>query len=215
MTLTLYAHPLSSYCQKVLIALYEHEVPFEWKLLTPETPENGAEFARLWPLLHMPVLTDGARTLRESSIIIEYLDLNYARVPRLVPGDRHAALDVRFYDRVFDNFVMGRQQAIVFDHLRPEGKNDAYGVAQAREKLDLAYGWLETVLPDRGWVAGDTFSMADCAASPALFYADKTHPNNGRFPKVAAYLARLEARPSIARIRREAQPYWHLFPFAD
>jgi glutathione S-transferase len=212
--LKLYAHPLSSYCQKVLIALYEHDIPFEWKLLTSETPENGAEFANLWPLQHMPMLTDGDRVLRESSIIIEYLDLNYAKGPRLIPADPDAALNVRFFDRVFDNFVMGRQQTMVFNRIRPENVRDAYGVAQARERLDLAYAWLDEVLSD-GWAVGDTFTMADCAAAPSLFYADKTHPLNGRFPKVAAYLARLEARASNARIRREAQPYWHLFPFAN
>jgi glutathione S-transferase len=212
--LTFYAHPLSSYCQKVLIALYEHAVPFEWKLLSSETPENGARLAELWPLQHMPVLTDGERVLRESSIIIEYLDLNYARGPRLIPEDPRAALDVRFFDRVFDNFVMARQQAIVFDYIRPDGAHDPYGVAHARQRLDLAYGWLERVLGE-GWAVGDTFTMADCAAAPALFYADKTHPLKGRFPKVAAYLARLEARASNARVRQEARPYWHLFPFAD
>jgi glutathione S-transferase len=212
--LTLYAHPLSSYSQKVLIALYEHRIPFEWKLLSAETPENGAEFARLWPLQHMPVLTDGERVLRESSIIIEYLDLNYAGATRLIPEDPAAALDVRFFDRVFDNFVMARQQTIVFSRIRPEGTHDDYGVAQARERLDLAYGWLESVLPG-GWCTGDAFTMADCAAAPALFYADKTHPLHGRFPKVAAYLERLEARASNRRVREEARPYWHLFPFAD
>jgi glutathione S-transferase len=212
--LTLYAHPLSSYSQKVLIALYEHAVPFEWKLLSNETPENNAEFAELWPLRHMPVLTDGGRVLRESSIIIEYLDLNYAGQSRLIPEHPDAALEVRFYDRVFDNFIMARQQTIVFDHLRPEGTHDSFSVARARERLDLAYGWLERVLPN-GWIVGNAFTMADCAAAPALFYADKTHPLKGRFPRVAAYLERLEARASNARARSEARPYWHLFPFAD
>jgi glutathione S-transferase len=212
--LTLYAHPLSSYCQKVLIALYEHGVPFEWKLLSSETPENSAKFAELWPLRYMPVLTDGQRVLRESSIIIEYLDLIVAGGTRLIPEDAEAALEVRFYDRVFDNFIMARQQAIVSDHLRPEGVHDSFGVAQARQRLDVAYGWLERVLPD-GWIVENAFTMADCAAAPALFYADKTHPLKGRFPRVAAYLERLEARASNARVRREARPYWHLFPFAD
>ncbi len=214
MALTFYGHPLSSYCQKVLIALYEHEIPFTWKLLTPEHPEIGAKFAELWPLKHMPVLTDDGRVLRESSIIIEYLDLNYAKGPRLIPEDPRAALDVRFFDRVFDNFVMARLQAIVFDRIRPEGTQDPYGVSYSRERLDLAYGWLERALTD-GWAVGDRFTLADCAAAPSLFYASKVQPLNGRFPKVAAYLERLEARPSNARVRQEARPYWHLFPFAD
>jgi glutathione S-transferase len=213
MALTFYGHPLSSYCQKVLVALYEHGIPFEWKLLSQETPQNGAEFAGLWPLLHMPVLTDGDRVLRESTIIIEYLDLKFAKGSRLIPQDASRALDVRFFDRVFDNYVMARMQTIVAERLRPSEARDPFGVARARERLDLAYGWLDGVLQD-GWLAGDAFSMADCAAAPALFYADKVQPLGGRFPKVAAYLERLEARVSNARVRDEARPYWHLFPFA-
>ena len=214
MALTLYAHPLSSYCQKVLIALYEHDVPFEFKLLSPEKPENEAAFAKLWPMKLMPILLDGDRVLRESSIIIEHIDLHYAKGARLIPADPKAALDVRFFDRVFDNLVMTPQQKVVFDFLRPDGAKDAYGVVQAREKLDLAYGWLESTLPD-GWAVGNQFSMADCAASPSIFYASKTQPFNGRFPRLESYLARLEARPAIARIREEARPYWKFFPFAD
>lgn len=214
MALTLYAHSLSSYCQKVLIALYEHDVPFELKLLSPEKPENEAEFTKLWPLKLMPILVDGERVLRESSIIIEYLDLRYAKGRRLIPADPSTALDVRFFDRVFDNFVMTPQQKVVFDFLRPAGTKDAFGVTQARERLDAAYAWLESVIPD-GWAVGDQFSLADCAASPAIFYASKTQPFNGRYPRLEAYLARLEARPTIARVREEARPYWKLFPFAD
>jgi glutathione S-transferase len=214
MPLTLYAHPLSSYCQKVIIALYEHDVPFELKLLSPEKPENEAEFAKLWPLKLMPILVDGERVLRESSIIIEYIDLHYAKGPRLIPEDPKVALDVRFFDRVFDNFVMTPQQKIVFDYLRPEQAKDAYGVTQASERLNSAYAWLESVIPD-SWAVRGQFSLADCAASPALFYASKTQPFNERFPRLEAYLAQLEARPSIARVREEARPYWKFFPFAD
>jgi glutathione S-transferase len=214
MPLILYAHPLSSYCQKVLIALYEHDVPFEFKLLSPEKPQNEAELTQLWPLKLMPILVDGDRVLRESSIIIEYIDLYYAKGPGLIPEDSKAALDVRFFDRVFDNHVMAHQQKIVFDFLRPEGAKDAYGVTQARERLDAAYAWLESTLAD-GWAVGNRFSLADCAASPAVFYGSKTQPFNGRFPRLEAYLARLEARPSIARARQEARPYWKFFPFAD
>jgi len=198
----------------VLIALYEHDVPFEFRLLSPEKPENEAEFARLWPLKLMPILVDGEIVVRESSIIIEYIDLHYGKVARLVPEDAKAALDVRFMDRVFDNFVMTPQQKVVFDFLRPAGSKDAFGVVQARERLDSAYAWLESTLSN-SWAVGDRFTMADCAASPAVFYASKTQPFNGRFPRLDAYLARLEARPTIARVREEARPYWKFFPFAD
>lgn len=215
MTLVFYGHPLSSYCQKALIALYEHDIAFDWQLLSMENAEAGEAFARLWPLEHMPVLTDGDRVLRESSIVIEYLDRTRGRDPRLIPEDPVAALDVRFLDRIFDNFVMTPMQNIVFDHIRPEGTQDAFGVERAREKLDKAYDWLEATLATDGWAAGAAFSLADCAASPSLFYANKIQPFAGRFPRLEAYLARLEARPSIARVREEAKPYWHMFPFAD
>ncbi|ONG57911.1 glutathione S-transferase [Pseudoroseomonas deserti] len=213
MSLLFYGHPLSSYCQKALIALEELSVPFEWRLMSPETPENGAEFSRLWPIAHMPLLQDGDELIRESSVIIEHLGLR-AGDHQLLPADPKAALPIRFLDRVFDNYVMAPQQAIVFESLRPPEKRDPHGVAQARARLDTAYAWLEDSLPATGWAAGADFSLADCAASPALFYASWTHPLRGRFPKVQSYLDRLEACPSIARIRAAAKPYWHLFPFA-
>ncbi|MCJ8159446.1 glutathione S-transferase family protein [Sphingomonas sp. LaA6.9] len=212
MSRTFYGHPLSSYCQKALIALYEHGVPFDWRVLSPDDPQAGAEFSKLWPMEHMPVLVDGARVLRESSVVIEYVDRQNGG--GLIPADPDAALNVRFLDRFFDNFVMSPVQAIVFDRIRPDGAHDDFGVERMRQRLDKAYGWLEGELGD-GWAAGEDFTLADCAASPSLFYASKIQPLGGRFPGVAAYLERLEARPAIARVREEAQPYWTMFPFAD
>ncbi|WP_159996947.1 glutathione S-transferase family protein [Roseomonas sp. 18066] len=213
MSLLFYGHPLSSYCQKALIALEELSIPFEWRLMSSDTPENGAEFARLWPIAHMPLLRDGEALVREASVIVEHLGLRQGD-HRLLPADPKPALPVRFLDRVFDNYVMTPQQTIVFESLRPEGQRDPHGVAQARARLDTAYAWLEDSLPATGWAAGADFTLADCAASPALFYASWTHPLGGRFPNVQNYLDRLEARPSIAAIRDRARPYWHLFPFA-
>ncbi|CAB3763008.1 glutathione S-transferase family protein [Paraburkholderia solisilvae] len=212
MTLKLYAHPFSSYCQKVLTALYENGTPFEWRTLSPEHPQVLEEFAALWPLRRFPLLVDGTRTVTESTIIIEYLGLHYPGPVRLVPEDRRAALDVRGMDRFFDLYISTPQQKIVFDSMRPEAERDPRGVAEARAMLDTAYGWLEHTMAGRAWAAGEQFSLADCAAAPALFYADWTHRIGPAFEHVIAYRRRLLARPSFARAVDEARPYRPLFP---
>ncbi|WP_072391331.1 glutathione S-transferase family protein [Hyphomicrobium sp. CS1GBMeth3] len=208
----LYAHPFSSYCQKVLIALYETATPFTYRLLGPDDPATGAEWAKLWPLKRMPVLVDGSRTVLESSSIIEYLDRRHTAEQKLVPADADTALEARTMVRIFDNYVMTPMQKIVLDHLRPPTERDAYGVKQAREMLDTAYGWLDGKLAKREWAAGDTFSLADCSAAPSLFYADWAHEIGMRFPTLKAYRARLLARPSFARCAEEARPYRKNFP---
>jgi glutathione S-transferase len=212
MTLKLYAHPFSSYCQKVLTALYENDTPFEFRLLAHDDPQVMAEFAELWPIKRFPVLVDGDRTVVEASIIIEYLGLYHAGPVPLVPADTRAALDVRSMDRFFDNYISTPQQKIVYDSLRPEPERDPRSVAEARAMLDTAYGWLDTVMAGREWAAGDTFSLADCGAGPFLFYADWTHAIGEQFAHVRAYRQRLLARPSFARAVDEARPYRPLFP---
>ncbi len=212
MSLTLYAHPFSSYCQKVLVALYENATPFTYRQLGPEDPEAGAEWARLWPLKKMPVLVDGETPVFESSVIIEHLDLFHPGATRLVPADAKQALGVRMMDRVFDNYVMTPMQAVVFDHLRPAGERDPYGVAKAREKLGDAYRWLDGALAGRRWACGDDFGLADCAAAPSLFYADWVHEIEAGFGNLRAYRSRLLARSSFARAVDEARPFRKLFP---
>jgi len=212
MTLKLYAHPFSSYCQKALIALYENATPFEWKMLSPEHPDVYAEFADLWPLKRFPVLVDGKRTVPEASCIIEYLDLFHPGPVRMVPEDPKTALEVRAMDRFFDNYISTPQQRIVFDAIRPEGQRDARGTAEAREMLDAAYAWLDRHLEGREWAALDRFTLADCGAAPFLFYADWTHRIDARFANVHAYRRRLLARPSFARAVDEARPYRSFFP---
>jgi glutathione S-transferase len=212
MTLELYAHPFSSYCQKVLIALYENGTPFERRMLAPDDAKTAEEFATLWPLKRMPLLCDGKRTVVESSIIIEYLDLHYPGPARLIPADPGAAIEVRLLDRVFDNYVQTPMQKIVTDRLRAEADRDGFGVAEARRMLDTAYAWLDQQLAGRRWAAGDAFSLADCAAAPALFYADWTHPIPTSRANVTAYRQRLLARPSFARAMEEARPYRSYFP---
>jgi glutathione S-transferase len=210
MALRLHAHPFSSYCQKVITALYENDTPFELRLL--EGSEAMAELAGLWPLKRFPVLVDGDRTVIEASVIVEYLDLHHRGPVRFIPEDADAALEVRFMDRFFDNYISTPQQKFVFDALRPADARDPHGVAEARALLESAYAWLDARMQGRTWAAGDTFSLADCGAGPFLFYADWTHPIDARFANVRAYRARLLARPAFARAVDEARRYRHYFP---
>ena len=206
----LYAHPFSSYCQKVLIPLYENGIAFELRLLGEE--QANAEQAALWPLKRMPVLVDAGRTVVEATIIVEYLDLHHPGPVRMIPADPRAALDVRMMDRFFDNYVMTPMQKIVGDSLRAPEQRDAFGVGEARALLETAYAWLDDVLADREWAAGGAFSLADCAAAPSLFYADWAHPIDASRANVIAYRRRLLARPSFARAVDEARPFRPFFP---
>lgn len=210
--LDLYAHPFSSYCQKVLTALYEAGTPFRFRMLGPDDPVAVAEFGALWPIGHMPLLLDGRRTIMESSVIVEYLDLHHPGPSRLVPADPKAALEVRMLDRIFDNYVMTPMQKIVTDLLRAPADRDAHGVRTARSELATAYEWLDGHLQGRTWAAGETFSLADCAAAPSLFYADWVEPIDPSLEALTAYRARLLARPSFARAVDEARPYRGFFP---
>jgi len=212
MSLALYGHPFSSYTQKVLIALYENGTPFEFRCLGPDTPQHSAEWLRRWPLRKFPLLVDGERNIVETSIIIEYLQLVHPGPVRLLPADPMAALDVRFLDRFFDLHVMNPVQHAVGGALTGDAVKRQEGLALAEKKLELAYAWLEGQLAGKTWAAGADFTLADCAAAPALFYADWTHRLSEVFPVLRAYRARLLARPSFARAVEEARPFRPLFP---
>jgi glutathione S-transferase len=210
----LYAHPFSSYCQKVLVALYENGTPFEWRLLDGQA-EVSTELAALWPIQRMPVLVDDGRTIVEATIIVEHLDLHHPGRVRLLPDGPKEALGVRKLDRVFDNYVQTPMQKIVLDNLREPGSRDARGVADARKLLETAYGWLDRELAGREWAAGAAFTLADCAAAPALLYGDWAHPIAPAFANLRGYRKRLLARPSYARALDEARPYRKNFPLGD
>lgn len=212
MTIQVFGHPFSSYTQKALIALYENGTPFEYRVLTPEDPATMAEFAALWSLQRFPILVDGGRTLLEASIVIEYLEQHYPGPVRLIPAHADAALEARMLDRFFDNYISGPLQKIVFNSLRAEADRDAYGVNEARSMLDTAYAWLDQRMAGRSWAAGEAFSLADCAAAPALFYADWAHPIADRHQHLKRYRQRLLARPSFARAVDEGRPYRAYFP---
>ena len=205
MSLTLYAHPFSSYCQKVLVALYENDVPFEYRTL--EDPSAMAELKARWPFARFPVLVDAGNTIAESTIIIEHLMLKHGGRVRWLE-----ALEVRFLDRFFDNDVMTAMQKPVFEAIRKDNARRDEAMAEARRVLDLAYRWLEQRLDGRTWAAGETLSLADCAAAPSLFYADWVHPIAPVFPQLRAYRSRLLAWPAFARAVDEARPFRQYFP---
>lgn len=212
MTLTLHFHPLSCYCQKVLIALYENGTAFTLNLVDLGDRQQREALVKLWPTGRFPVLQDDDRVVPESSIIIDYLDRAHPGPVRLIPEAPDQALETRLQDRFFDLDIADPMQRIVGDRLRPADAKDPFGVEKERQRLRTAYGILETILSNRRWAAGEAFTMADCAAAPALYYADLVEPFSGTHPALAAYFKRLLERPSFARAVEEAGPYRHLFP---
>lgn len=211
--LTLHYHPLSSYCQKVLIAIDVLGVEVDRRVLDLGDPAARAAFLALWPTGKMPLLIDDGRAVPESSIIIEHLQRHHARPGRvLVPEDPDLALEVRLWDRLFDLYVMTPMQALTGDLLRPEGTRDPRGVAEVRAGLATAYGFLDRRLDGRTWVAGDGFGLADCAAAPALFYAVTHVPLAADHGHLAAYFERLMAHPAVARVIEAARPFFRFYP---
>lgn len=217
MSLTLYFHPLSSYCWKVLISLYESGAPFQPRMIDLSQAEDRAVLTALWPVCKIPVLQDTARgcVLPESSIAIEYLAQHVPGAAGLMPPDADARLSARLWDRVCDDHLQDPMQKIVGDRLRAEAERDPKGVADARAALHLGYALLEQQLAGRSWLAGDDFSLADCAALPALFYATLLEPLQPEHALLRAYFERLLLRASVQRVLREAQPWFRYFPFVE
>jgi glutathione S-transferase len=214
MSLTLYFHPLSSFCQKTLIALYENETPFKGQLVNLGDETSRAEFKKVWPIGKFPVLRDEARNqiVPESSIIIEYLAQCYPGKVQLVPDDKEAARQTRLRDRFFDLHIHVPMQNVITDRLRPEGRGDPHGVEVARALIKTALGMLEEDIAAKTWAMGEDFTMADCAAAPTLFYTNMIVPLAGTYKNTAAYLDRLMKRPSYARALKEAEPYLAMVP---
>lgn len=214
MTLRLYYHPLASYCWKVLIALYETGVPFEPELIDLQDPDARERFVRMTPLGKFPVLVDetSGKGFPESSIIIEYLAGKFPAAAKLIPADRDLALRVRLSDRFYDLYVHEKMQKIVGDRIRPAGEKDPSGVERARIELEIALSLVDRDMGEGGWATGLTFTMADCAAAPALYYANQVAPFGDKHAGAARYLERLMSRPSFARVLAEAEPYFAMFP---
>src|SRR5215216_3727856 len=217
MALALYYHPLASFCHKVLIALHENATPFVPHIVDLADQNASAGFLALWPVGKIPVLHDEVpnRIIPETTIIIEYLDRHWRGPQAFFPEDEAQNLDARLWDRFFDFYVHLPMQKIVTDRLRPAGEGDCRGVADAKEGLAMAYRMIEERMADRTWAAGESFTIADCAAAPALFYAGIIAPFPATHGHLAAYFERLLARPSFSRVIAEARPYFELFPFRE
>ena len=214
MSLTLRFHPLASFCWKALVGLYELEIPFEKHIVDLSNDAARADFVRLWPLGKFPVLRDHARerTVPESTIILEYIDRLRPEGPRLIPTAPDRALECRLRDRLYDTYIHVPMQKIVGDRLRPEGQRDPLGVEQARAQMDTAYALVDDQLREGPWAMGDEFTLAYCAALPALFYGDKVAPFAKRWSHITSYFERLKGRPSVERVLAEAAPYMKMFP---
>ena len=214
MSLTLHFHPLASYCWKALIALYENDIPFMPNLVDLGNPAERAALVKLWGIGKFPVLRDEARneTVPESTIIIEYLDRHYRGRTRFIPDDFDRALQVRLYDRFFDLYVHLPMQKIMIDRMRPDGKQDPQGVEEARAQLRTSYAMIEQKMAKDGWAMGEDFGLVDCAAAPPLFYGNMVVPFGDANGNLSAYFERLKARPSVARVMQEAEPYFNMVP---
>lgn len=217
MTLKLYAHPLSSYCHKAIIAFYENGTPFELKLVgdpTQTDPAVDAEFRKMWPLGKFPVLKDEARDwfVPESTIIIEYLMQHYPGKAKLIPDDPEHARRIRMADRFYDLYVHNVMQEIMTDRRRPEGQKRPDDAADAKRRGTIALDMIEQQMGDKPWGMGDDYTIVDCAASPALFYGHMAIPFDRTHPKTFAYRQRLMERPSYARALKDAAPFFHLLP---
>jgi glutathione S-transferase len=211
-TLSLYGHPFSSFTEKALTALYENRAPFTFRKFGPGDPQASVEWEAMAPLKRFLVLVDDGRTIFETSVIIEHLELRRPGQVRLISQDPEKALEVRAMDRVFDNYIMTPMLTLAFNASRPADKRDEVGADQAKDMLSSAYRWLNSVFGDRAWAAGTDFSMADCAAAPALLFAHWAHPIPGDLAQLLGYRQRLLKRPSFARVVDEARPYRANFP---
>ena len=214
MSLTLHYHPLSSFCWKVLIGLYENGTPFEKVVVNLGDEGDRAAFYSLWPIGKFPVIVDAERgeVVPESTPIFDYLDLYYPGPTRFVSADPDLGWRTRLWDRVVDSHIHHQMQAVVANRIRPAESKDPFGVVQARAAMTRAYGVIEDEIAGRRWLSGPDFGLADCAALPALFYADKVNPWGEACPGLTAYLERLKGRASVQRVLAEAEPFFQYFP---
>ena len=203
----LYYFPLSTYSQKVLVALHEKEAQFESEQVRLFDEAVRERYREIYPLGRIPLLVlDDGHLIPESSIIIEYLDTKFAGGPRLIPSAPDESRQTRFHDRMLDLYLNDSIASLLFQSWKPEEGRDRELIDRSRFRAGVLYDFLEHRLDGRPWLMGEEFTMADCAAAPALLYAGDLFPFAGR-PAIAAYWERLCARPSYARVLEEAEPH--------
>jgi glutathione S-transferase len=208
-SLELFVHPFSSFSWKALIPLWADGTPFVYRNVDPADPSGMADLKKVWPLGKFPVLVDDGEVIPEATCIIEHLQARHPGPNVWIP-DGAEGRRVRLLDRFFDLHIQGNMQPSVNHAIWPDGEGLA--AARGREALDVAYDWLEANLAEEGWAVGNLFTLADCAAAPALFYADWVQPIAEGRPRLAAYRRRLLAYPAVSRAVEEARPYRHYFP---
>ena len=208
--LALYGHPFSSYTWKALIALYASGIPFDFRNVDETHPENAVVVAATGPLGKFPVLAENGRRVFEATAIIEYLVAHHPAAASLLPSDPKAAVVTRMMDRVFDNYVMGPMQEVVAAYIRRPDSPEPDVLARSRDQLDRSYAWLDKWLD--GHPYGESVSLVECAAAPALFYADWVHPIPSSFTRLLRFRAHLLALPAMARCVDDARPFRSYFP---
>jgi glutathione S-transferase len=201
----LYYYPLSTYCQKVLIALYEKGIEFEGESLMLFDPEVRDQFREIYPLGKIPLLVDdNDHMVPESSIIIEYLDTKAK--PLLIFGDADEQRQIRFKDRMFDLYLLETIATLFFQNMKPANEQDPERIATAQFQIDKIYMFMEMELENQPFSCGSEFTMADCTAAAGLFYASKVAPFDDR-PLIKQYWERLCSMPSVQRVHAEAAPH--------
>lgn len=203
----LYFSYLSTYSQKVLIGLYEKDTAFTPHLVDLSDPEARAEYVKLYPFGKLPLLVrDDGRMIPESSIIVEYIDNQFEQEPILIPRDPELARRARFMDRMCDLYLNDPVVNLIFESWKPEDEQNRELISKSSERIGTMYRFMDDQLSSSPYLAGETFSIADCAAMPVLFYANSFAPFGG-FDNIFRYWEEVSSRPSFVRLKQEAEPY--------
>lgn len=203
----LYYHPLSTYSQKVVMALHEKQMPFEPHIVNMLEEAERKKYREIYPLGKIPLLIlDDGHMIPESTIIVEYADMTSDKGPRLIPSDPQSARQVRFFDRMLDLYLNDSVANLIFEGWKPEAERDQALIDRCQERIGIMYDYLDKHLGGKTWLKEESFSMADCAAAPPLFYAQQTAPFADR-PNISAYFERVQTRESYRKVIEEAAPY--------
>ncbi len=209
LAMKLYYNPISSYSQKALIAFYEKGIDFEPNIVNLMDPDDLAKYRDVYPMGKIPCLVlDDGHLIPESSIIIEYID--DMGEPRLIDGDSEQTRKIRFKDRMIDLYLDDSIVTLLFQGMKPEDQRDPERMATAQFRIDTMYSFMEAEFEKHPFASGNKFSMADCAAAPALFYAEQAAPF-AAYKNISAYWERLRQRPSVQRTHEEARPVLEAF----